>query len=99
MARENPLYGRIICRCETITEGEIVDAAPRPIPARSVDGVKRLPPRNGPVPGRLLLSPGSRHPRAGMGRALTAIEQDHPRFPSADGPDQKIRRKGGDDRD
>ena len=31
----------MICRCETITEGEIVDAIHRPIPARSVDAIKR----------------------------------------------------------
>jgi len=37
----NPLYGRVICRCETITEGEIVDAIHRPIPARSLDALKR----------------------------------------------------------
>ena len=36
---ENPLYGRIICRCETVTEAEIVEAIRRG--ARSVDGVKR----------------------------------------------------------
>ncbi len=41
LIKENPLYGRIICRCETITEGEIVEAIHSPIPARSVDGVKR----------------------------------------------------------
>lgn len=39
--RDNPLYGRVICRCETITEGEIVDALHSPVPAVSVDGVKR----------------------------------------------------------
>lgn len=39
--RENPLYGRVICRCETVTEGEIADALHRPIPPRTVDGVKR----------------------------------------------------------
>lgn len=39
--RENPLYGRIICRCETVTEGEIVDAIHSPIPPCSVDGIKR----------------------------------------------------------
>lgn len=38
---ENPLYGNIVCRCETITEGEIVDALNSPIPPCSVDGVKR----------------------------------------------------------
>ena len=41
LIEKNPLYGRVICRCETITEGEIVDAVRRPIPARSVDAVKR----------------------------------------------------------
>lgn len=39
--RENPLYGKVICRCETVTEGEIIDAIRSPIPARSVDAVKR----------------------------------------------------------
>lgn len=39
--QEHPLYGRIICRCETITEGEIVDAIHMPIPPVSIDGVKR----------------------------------------------------------
>ncbi|MBP2642760.1 MAG: FAD/NAD(P)-binding oxidoreductase [Firmicutes bacterium] len=38
---KNPLHGRIICRCETVTEGEIVDAIHRPCGARSVDGIKR----------------------------------------------------------
>ena len=41
MIKENPLYGRVICRCETVTEGEIVDAIHSPIPPCSVDGVKR----------------------------------------------------------
>lgn len=39
--KKNPLYGRIICRCETITEGEIVDALHRPLPPHTIDGVKR----------------------------------------------------------
>jgi glycerol-3-phosphate dehydrogenase len=39
--KENPLYGKIVCRCRTITEGEIVDALRRPIPPVSVDAVKR----------------------------------------------------------
>lgn len=38
---ENPLYGRVICRCETITEGEIVDAIHSPIVPRSIDAIKR----------------------------------------------------------
>lgn len=39
--KENPLYGNVICRCETVTEGEIVDAIKRPLGARSMDAVKR----------------------------------------------------------
>ncbi len=38
---EHPEYGKIICRCETVTEGEIIDAIRRPLGARSLDGVKR----------------------------------------------------------
>lgn len=38
---KNPAYGRVICRCETVTEGEILDALHSPIPPVSVDGVKR----------------------------------------------------------
>lgn len=37
----HPEYGKIICRCETVTEGEIIDAVHRPIPAVSIDAVKR----------------------------------------------------------
>jgi len=39
--KENPLYGRIICRCETVTEAEIVAAIHADVPATSVDAVKR----------------------------------------------------------
>ena len=39
--RRNPLYGRVICRCETITEGDILDALHSPIPPVSIDGIKR----------------------------------------------------------
>ena len=41
LIRENPAYGTVICRCETITEGEIIDAIHRVPGARSLDGVKR----------------------------------------------------------
>lgn len=34
-------FGRIICRCELVTEAEIRDSIRRPLGARSVDGVKR----------------------------------------------------------
>lgn len=39
--KKNPLYGKIVCRCETITEGEILDCIHRPLGARSMDAVKR----------------------------------------------------------
>ena len=38
---ENPAYGTVICRCEKVTEGEIIDAIRRPLGARSLDGIKR----------------------------------------------------------
>lgn len=41
LIKENPLYGNVICRCETVTEAEIVDAIHRPVGARSVDAIKR----------------------------------------------------------
>ena len=41
LIRKDPRYGRIICRCETVTEGEIVEAIHGVIPAVSIDAVKR----------------------------------------------------------
>ena len=41
LIKKNPAYGQIICRCESVTEGEILDAIHRPLGARSLDGVKR----------------------------------------------------------
>ena len=41
LVRQDPRFGHIVCRCETVTEGEIVAAIHRPIPARSMDAVKR----------------------------------------------------------
>ena len=41
LIKKQPAYGNIICRCEMITEGEILDAIHRPLGARSLDGVKR----------------------------------------------------------
>ena len=41
LCRKNPKYGNVICRCNTITEGEILDALNSHIPPRTLDGVKR----------------------------------------------------------
>jgi glycerol-3-phosphate dehydrogenase len=39
--KDDPSYGRVICRCETVTEGEILSALRSPVPPCSVDGIKR----------------------------------------------------------
>ncbi len=41
LIKKDSRYGRIICRCEGITEGEIVDSINRPAGARTIDGVKK----------------------------------------------------------
>ncbi len=41
LIKKNPAYGNVICRCEMITEGEILDAIHRPLGAVSTDGIKR----------------------------------------------------------
>ena len=38
--RENPAFGRVVCRCETVTEGEIVEAIHRAPRATTLDGLK-----------------------------------------------------------
>lgn len=41
LIQENPLYADVVCRCELVTEGEIMDAIHRPLGATTLDGVKR----------------------------------------------------------
>jgi len=41
LIEKDPHYGRIVCRCEMVTEGEIVRAIHAPVPARTYDAVKR----------------------------------------------------------
>ena len=41
LVSEHPEYGRVICRCETVTEGEIRQCFHGPVPPRSIAGVKR----------------------------------------------------------
>lgn len=41
LIKENPAYGAIVCRCEEVSEGEILAAIHRPLGARTLDGVKR----------------------------------------------------------
>lgn len=41
MIKENPDYGEIVCRCEEISKGEIIDALNAPICVPTVDGIKK----------------------------------------------------------
>ncbi len=41
LIKENPAYGHMVCKCEFVTEGEIVEAIHRPIKALTVDAIKR----------------------------------------------------------
>ncbi len=41
LLKERPDYGTIVCRCENVSEGEIVDSIRRTLGARSLDGIKR----------------------------------------------------------
>lgn len=41
LIKENSAFGKIVCRCESITEGEIIEAINRPLGATTIDGVKR----------------------------------------------------------
>ncbi|ARP49795.1 FAD/NAD(P)-binding oxidoreductase [Ruminococcaceae bacterium CPB6] len=40
LIQKDPAYGQIVCRCESVTEGQILDAIHRPLGAKSIDGVK-----------------------------------------------------------
>ncbi|AEB77013.1 NAD(P)/FAD-dependent oxidoreductase [Clostridium botulinum] len=41
LVAKDPSYGKIVCRCETVTEGEIINAIRRPLGAKDLDGIKR----------------------------------------------------------
>ncbi len=41
LIEENPAYANVICRCELVTEGEIIEAIRRPVGATTLDGIKR----------------------------------------------------------
>lgn len=41
LIKQNPDYGEIICRCEEISKGEIIDALNSPIPVYTLDSIKR----------------------------------------------------------
>ncbi|WP_221373122.1 NAD(P)/FAD-dependent oxidoreductase [Clostridium perfringens] len=41
LIKEKPAYGHMVCKCEFVTEGEIIEAIHRPIKALTVDAIKR----------------------------------------------------------
>ena len=41
LVKAKPSYGRVICRCETVTEGEILAEIHAPVPATTYDAIKR----------------------------------------------------------
>ncbi len=41
LIKSDPSFGKIVCRCEKITEGEVLDALRSPLHPRTVDGIKR----------------------------------------------------------
>lgn len=41
LIRQNSAYSVVVCRCEMVTEGEILDAIHRPLGAKTLDGIKR----------------------------------------------------------
>ncbi|MBR3316374.1 MAG: NAD(P)/FAD-dependent oxidoreductase [Atopobiaceae bacterium] len=41
LVAEDPAYGHVVCRCCRVSEAQIVDVLHRPVPARSIDAIKR----------------------------------------------------------
>lgn len=41
LIEQNPAYANVVCRCELVTEGEMLDAIHRPLGATTLDGIKR----------------------------------------------------------
>lgn len=41
LIKKNPTYGRLICRCEKVSEGQIVDAIKRNCGATTIKGIKK----------------------------------------------------------
>ena len=41
LIKRDPAYGRIVCRCEEVSEGEVRDVMKAPVPVLTIDGIKR----------------------------------------------------------
>ena len=79
MIAEDPRFGRIICRCENITEGEIVRAIDGPVGARTVDGIKkRVRPGGGRCQGGFCGPRVMQILARELGREMPEIKKDNP---------------------
>lgn len=79
MIRENPDYGVIVCRCEEISKGEIIDALNSPVPVTTVDGIKkRLRPGMGRCQGGFCLPLVSQIISGHTGKPLDQIRKSGP---------------------
>lgn len=83
----DPRYGRLVCRCEEVSEGEIVDAIRAPLPARTLDAVKRRTRAGmGRCQGGFCLPRVARILARELGRPLEEIEKDRAGSPLFVGP-------------
>ena len=82
---ENPAYGTVICRCEKVTEGEIIDAIRRPLgspfPGRHQTAHKG---RHGALPGRFLFHEGDGDPGKGAWNPTGRGHEGRRGLPDAD---------------
>lgn len=79
LIEEDPRFGRIICRCEQITEGEIVDVIKRKAGATTVDGVKRRArPGSGRCQGGFCVPRVMEILAREQGKSITEIVKDRP---------------------
>lgn len=79
LVREEPAYGQVICRCEQVSRGEILDALHRPVPCDTVDGVKRrVRPGMGRCQGGFCGMPVARILSAELGIPLEQVRKGPP---------------------
>lgn len=79
LIRENPDYGEIVCRCEQISKGEILDALRSPIPVYTVDGVKkRVRPGMGRCQGGFCMPSVMRIIASETGKPLSEVKKNNP---------------------
>ncbi|MDR2079116.1 MAG: NAD(P)/FAD-dependent oxidoreductase [Treponema sp.] len=87
LIRKNPDYGVILCRCEEVSRGEILDSLRRPVPCDTIDGVKRrVRPGMGRCQGSFCGPLILRLIAGEKGIPLEAVTKSGPRSPILRGP-------------